>query len=189
MKGYLGNLTPYKHYIFILIALVVANYVLVPLSEWQKEQASTLSLLSKQQRKVKALIDNKEHFDLLQLEVNAELKKNEQYLFSQSSESNFKLIAQSTIEGVLNDAGCTIQRIGFKGNTAITNDINRWVLELRYQGDSECMLKTTRGLESLIPIVNITDFNFNHRGLKKEGQGSFNAQLTATVWHYLGTQS
>lgn len=186
MNNWQVTLNQYKHYFLILAALLLANYALVPLSELQTEQQQTLALLAKKQQKLNGLIVNEQQFEHRAAMVNQAYEELLPYMFSEKTEAQFKLKAQSKIEDVLNKADCKVERIGFKGSTQVSENISRWLLELRFKGDSVCMVKTSRGLETMIPNVRVESFNFNHRALKKEGEGNLNAQLSINVWHLSG---
>lgn len=184
MKKQLESLAKYKHHLFIIVALLAANYVLMPMAQWQEEQVQTLNLLKKQQAKVVNLVSSKDTLQSKLADIENNFVQAKGYLFTEEKEAIFKLNAQSAVESVLLNAGCNIERIGFKGDTAVSSALTRWTMELRFKGDSVCLTKTTRGLETLKPTVQIVDHNFNHRSLNMEGEGHFNAQITTNTWHY-----
>lgn len=186
MKQQLANLAQYKHYLILLSALLVANYILVPLIEWQEQKHQSFKLIEKRRLKVANLIENEVSFDEQLTLSAASIKQAATYVFADKSESAFKLTSQSIVEKILTDAGCNVERIGFKGNTILNENLKRWMIEIRYKGDSECMVKVTRGLESHMPVIHISDLNYSHRSLTEEGAGSFNAQMTVNVWHAQG---
>jgi len=173
----------YKHYLILLMALLMANYVIVPLDNWQNKQQETLGLLSNKYNKTQALLNNNDLFNQKLEEIDKQLALSDQMLFNSKDEATFKQIAQSKIESVLTKAECKIERIGFKGNAFLQENIERWSLEIRYRGDATCLLKTTRGLESMEPYVRIDDYNVSHSGVDIKGIGEFNASLNVSVWY------
>lgn len=178
-----SELLKYKHYLILLMALLIANYVILPLNDWQITQQQTLELLEKKQNKTQMLLQNSESFNLQTIELNKQLAVANQVLFNSKDEATFRQVAQSKIESILTEAECKIERIGFKGSTALNHNIEKWNLEIKYKGDAVCLLKTTRAIESMQPHVRIVDYNINHRGLTKEAAGDFNAKIEVSVWY------
>lgn len=178
-----SELLKYKHYLILLSALLLANYIIVPLSGWQTTQQETLVLLENKYNKTQMLLDSGESFDLKSASLDKKLGLIGQVLFKSKDEATFKQIAQSTIENLLTKAECKIERIGFKGSTVLNNNIEKWSLEIRYKGDAICLLKTTRAIESMQPYVRIESYNAVHNGLKKDAAGNFNASLNVSVWY------
>ncbi|MEW6983271.1 hypothetical protein AAD001_11535 [Colwelliaceae bacterium 6471] len=183
MSSFMLNVTRYRHYLIVLAALVIANYVIVPLSEWQDEQKQLLSLIAKKHDKVSELINNEAVLSNKANIAKNNMEKMLAYIFTDEDEAKFKLTAQSAVESILTKAGCTIERIGFKGSTEVAPNVERWSLELRYKGDEICVLDTSRGLESTQPVIRVDEYNINHRGLKKEAMGSFNITSEVSVWY------
>ncbi|GAA6203359.1 hypothetical protein [Thalassotalea sp. SU-HH00458] len=176
------NFAKYKHYLIIISALMLVNYLIIPLVEYTDEQQESLTLLVKKQTKVESLFQREEFLNESLQESSNRVKNYETVLFDADNDEDFKLIAQSIIEKAIMTGGCTIERIGFKGDTPISANIKRWQLETRYRGDIRCLVSTTRAIESLTPYVKIFSYNFNHRGLTKVVDGMFNAQMTFEIW-------
>lgn len=178
-----ADLLKYKHYLLLLLALLLANYLLVPLTELQSEQQQTLSLLQKKQQKTNALLNGGGSTSQERAQLATYLKNSHHYLFVQDSEASFKLAAQSQVEALLISSGCDISRIGFKGNQQILPKVQKWTIEIRYKGDAECLVKTTRALETAEPYINIEEYSYGSRGFDKTAQAEFNASLNVSVWH------
>lgn len=178
-----ADLLKYKHYLLLLLALLLANYVLVPLTELQVEQQNTLNLLQKKQSKTNKLIENGDDYSQYNEQLNVYLKNSHNYLFTQKSEAEFKLTAQAQIEQLLQASGCDISRIGFKGNQPILPKVQKWYMEIRYKGDANCLVKTTRALETATPYINIEEYSYSARGFDKTAQSTFNAMLKVSVWY------
>ncbi|WP_286265493.1 hypothetical protein [Thalassotalea atypica] len=180
------ELTQYKHYLILLCALIVANYIVVPLSDWQTEQQQTYTLLDKKSDKISSLLNNQQEFGNQLALVNEEVKQIASFNYTQQDEAKFKLTAQSNIEKILSESGCSVDRIGFKGNTIVDERLSKWRIELRFKGDAVCLTKTTRAIETAKPLFNIEDFNFNHRNFDIDAKGSFNAVMNINAWHLKG---
>lgn len=183
MNKLLGTFKQYQHYLVLMSALVLANYVVVPLSEWQLEQQQTHALVAKQSNKIEHLIANKTSYAEQLNSINQQLDKITAFVFTDADEAKFKLSAQSNIEKILNTAECSIERIDFKGDTLVLPTLSRWRVELRFTGDAMCLTQTTRGLETMTPSAFVEDYNFNHRGFTGEAKGTFNAIINVNLWH------
>ncbi|WP_057830654.1 hypothetical protein [Colwellia sp. TT2012] len=177
------ELLKYKHYLLVLLALLVANYLLEPLTELQSEQQQTLNMLQKKQDKTNALITNGDDFLKKNEELALYLANSHDYLFTQKSEAEFKLIAQTQIEQLLQTSGCAITRIGFKGKQQILPKVQKWHMEVRYTGDANCLIKTTRALETAKPYINIEEYNYRADAFDKRAQAEFTAILKVSVWY------
>lgn len=186
MKSLVTSVAQYKHYFILIAALLAANYLVLPMSEWQTEQQQTLALITKKSDKVSNLLSSETEYVEQLTKVTNDLQQMRRYVFDDADEAKFKLTAQSKIEQILNEAECNIQRINFKSDTQVREKLIRWQVELRFKGDALCMTQTTRGLESLVPNISIADFNMNHRGLTDEVEGQLNAVMNVTLWHWLG---
>jgi len=178
-----NDINKYKHHLLIVAALMIANYLIMPLSEWQSELKQNLTLLEKQAGKVSNLIDDKAKFEEELVTSNKTVARINTSLFVSPSEGEFKLAVQASIEKVMKEAGCTIERIGFKGSNEVTKNVERWTLDVRYQGDIGCMTMATRKLESFSPLIEITSYNMNHSGLTDELTGILSGRMDIGVWH------
>lgn len=184
-----ADLLKYKHYLLLLLALLLANYLLVPLTELQIEQQATLKLLEKKQRKTNALLNGKGITSQERDQLAAYIKNAHNYLFVQKNEAQFKQIAQMKVEELLQASGCDVSRIGFKGNQQILPKVKKWHMEIRYKGDADCLIKTTRALETAKPYINIEEYSYNARGFDKTVKAPFNATLMVSVWHKASVNS
>jgi hypothetical protein len=178
-----ADLLKYKHYLLLLTALLLANYLLVPLSELQSEQQQTLILLQKKQHKSNALLSGEGISSQEQEQLLNYLKKSHDYLFVQLNEADFKLAVQTQVETLLTTSGCNISRIGFKANQQILPNVQKWHMEIRYKGEADCLVKTTRALETVKPYINIEEYSYGARGFDRTAQALFNATLKVSVWH------
>ena len=178
-----ASLLKYKNHLLLMLALFLANFILMPLTELQSEQQLSLHLLQNKQKKTKALFNSNEGLSAKSVILATNLSKAEKYLFLQENEANFKLTVQSHIETLLTAAGCNVSRLGFKGNQPISRNVQKWIMEIRFKGDVECVLKTTRALEIAKPYINIEKYSYSSRGFDKEVNTDLNAILTIGVWH------
>ncbi len=178
-----ADILKYKHYLLLLLALLLANYLLVPLTELQNDQQLNFSLLQKKQQKTNALLSGVGISSKKRAELATYLENSNHYLFLQESEASFKLAAQSQVEALLTSSGCDISRIGFKGSQQILPKVHKWNIEMRYKGDAECLIKTTRALETAKPYINIEEYSYGARGFDKTVKAEFNASLVVSVWY------
>lgn len=178
-----ADLLKYKHYLLLLLALLLANYLLVPLTELQSEQQITLKLLQKKQNKTNALLKGNSISSKEREQLTVYLKNSHHYLFVQKTEAEFKRVVQAQIEALLQTSGCEVSRIGFKGNQQILPKVQKWQMEMRYKGDAECLIKTTRALETAKPYINIEEYSYGSRGFDKTAKSEFNAILKVSVWY------
>jgi len=178
-----AELLKYKHYLLLLLALLLANYLLMPLTELQNEQQQILNLLQKKQEKTRSLMNNRDGFFQQNEELAVYLKNSHDYLFTQQSEADFKLTAQAQIEQLLQQSDCDIARIGFKGNQQILPTVEKWHMEIRYKGDAACLIKTTRALETAKPYINIEEYSYRANAFDKKVQAEFTAILKVSVWY------
>lgn len=178
----MSELYKYKHYLYVLAALLVANYIVMPLAEWQEQEKQSLQLLEKQYSKVDELIAAKANFAQYLQETEEDLARFNTALNVFPSEDEFKLSAQAKIESALTKAKCNIERIGFSGNKSITPGITQWSMDVRYTGKLSCLVKLTRALESSTPLIDIESYNFNHKGFDSDLSGTFNARMKVNVW-------
>jgi hypothetical protein len=178
-----ADLLKYKHYILLLLALLLANYILVPLTDLQSEQQATLKLLQKKQHKTNALLNGNGISPKEYEQLTAYLKNSHNYLFLQKSEAEFKQVAQTQVEELLKSSGCNVSRIGFKGNQQLLPTVQKWHMEIRYKGDADCLVKTTRALETAKPYINIEDYSYSAKDFDKTAKSEFNASLNVSVWY------
>ena len=186
MKNLASEFVRYKHYLLLIVALVIANYVVLPLSEWQQEQQRSYALLEKRSVKTENLIRNKQSFNIESEKLSNDVANISKFIYTDKDEAKFKLNAQSKLEKILNDADCQIDRIGFKGSTVVDEKLSNWRVEVRYTGDAVCLTKTFRLIESANPIFNIVTYNANHREFKAEANGNFVVVLNLNAWHLKG---
>lgn len=173
----------YKHHLLVMVALLVANYVVMPLADLQEEQLQTLQLLQKKQVKTASLMNNGDKFTEINEQLALYLKNADDYVFRQKNEAKFKLTAQTRLEQLLQSADCDVDRIDFKGKQQILPKLQKWRIETRYKGDAICLLKVSRALETTKPYMNIEEYNYNAKGLDKSAQAKFNATIMLSVWY------
>ena len=178
-----AELLKYQHYLLFLAALLLANSVLLPLTEWQTQQQQNLYLLQKKQSKTERLVTHVDEFESINKQLELYLSKSDSYLFTQKSVAEFKLTAQAQVEKMLQTSDCLIERIGFKGNQQLLPNVEKWFIEIRYKGDVTCLLKATRAFETTTPYMNIEHYSYNARAFDKNASGEFNAVLGVSVWY------
>ena len=167
----------------ILLALLLTIYALLPLQNLLKEQQNHFNLITKQYEKTDYLLNNEEQLTALLKGAQDEIIKAESLFFTFESTDKFKLGAQSQIENLIGAGGCTIERFTFKGSTSLLAGTERWLIEIRFKGDINCVTHSTRILESNMPLVNIAQYSFAHSGVTKDVKGTFNVQLNLVIWY------
>lgn len=177
-----SDLLKYKHYLLLLLALLIVNFVLEPL--WQN--AVTLQqkvyMDSVKASKISSLMAIKEDVEKQDGMLSIRTLKLQPYLFPASTESEFKLVAQGKIENILADANCNVERIGWKSRSVIGESLIKWTLEARYRGNPECALGASRKIESLQPIVKIADYSYAGKKVSGEKNNSMVIMLSLVMW-------
>lgn len=171
----------YKHHLIFLSALLIANFIVEPLIELQEELLVSNALLEKKQLKTASLLNNQESLGEINKKLTVSLNKANRYLFSHTTLSEFKLSAQSKVESLLTESNCKIERIGFKGNKQLLPELQKWYLEVQYQGDANCLIKATRAIESAQPSFVIEEYSYRANDFDKKIKTGLNARLTISV--------
>ncbi len=179
-------LLKYKHHLIILVALLVIKSALVPLFDNQLALQKVTAASEKRINKIEGLLEKREPLILAQAKLQQDLTKIDNLLFSIKSESTFKITAQGLVETALKSSGCTIEQVGWDGMKEVTPVLNRWNLKARYKGDANCLLKATRNLEDLQPLVRINSYFYGGKQIEKKPNSLVTARLELTMWQYLG---
>jgi len=178
-----ADLLKYKHYLILLAALLLANYMTVPLWELQHEQKQELMLLDKHAVKTEQLLSGTDSFTEELVKVKELQTSIEPFIFTQATEAKFKLAAQQQIETLLTEAKCSMERVNWLSSTAVNDELTRWRLELRYTGNPACMIKITRALGTAKPIMRIKDFTFSADPITGESMNRITTRLTIILLH------
>ena len=177
----MASLNQYKHHLLVLFALLLARFVIVPLSDSQVENSDKLKLLEQRYIKMQSLIANQGEIENMNATLTRVEKRLRKFVYQNMSEADFKLNVQKQIESSLGEF-CTIERIGFKGNAELNESLTKWRIEMKIVGDALCMLRTTRKLEGAEPMLFINSFTINHRALKRDLENNFNMTLEANAF-------
>jgi len=183
------DLIKFKHHLLFLAALIIANYVVVPLWENQNKLKNKTFRIESRVNKVERLITQKELLEVQQGKIQLNLFKLLPLLYKQKNEAVFKLTAQTAIEASLKQANCEVEQIGWQGSTELSKDITRWQLDARFKGGPNCILTAARELESLKPIVRIENYFYGGRRIDSDPSSVVRAQLKLIMWQYLGEES
>ena len=132
--------------------------------------------------KIERLIEKQEHLIQRQTEIDKSLLDIQPYLFNIQDDATFKLNAQSLIEKALNEANCNIEQIGWEGKSNVSSDLFRWQLKARYKGGPECLLKGSRYLEALKPLVRIKNYFYGGKQIQESPNSIVTAQLDLIMW-------
>lgn len=179
-----GNLLKYKHYLIFLTAILLAKYILEPLIENQQDLRQNVTLSTGRIKKVEELIKRQSFLQEQQKILDVNLSNALPLLNEVHDEANFKLIAQQRIEKVLTESGCQIEQMGWKGMSSISPVLNVWHLDASYKGDISCLLKATRSLEELMPLVRINKYFYGGKKIEKNPSSRVTAQLELIMWQY-----
>jgi hypothetical protein len=179
-------LIKYKNHLIILAAILTAKFVLIPMFDNQQALHQVTKLSEKRISKIEKLIDKKERLIQAQGKLQLDLAKINTLLFTNNSESNFKISAQGIIETALKDSNCTIEQVGWDGMQTVAESLNRWQLKAQYKGDANCLLKATRNLEELEPLVRIKSFFYGGKQIEKKPNSIVTARLELIMWQYTG---
>lgn len=170
------NLLRYKHYFLFLIALIILNFVILPLFILQSEQQENINLLNRKLLKTESLINNKE----ILKKQNEIITHNEllipQYTFKGNTD-DVKLSIQKTIEETITKANCQLSRVSFTGEEQLSTLLVRWRVEARYKGDINCLMKASRAFEQNKPLISINSFTYNGNKLELDKFAIMNAKL------------
>ncbi|MCF2901376.1 hypothetical protein E5N72_04105 [Pseudoalteromonas sp. MEBiC 03607] len=177
-----SNLLKYKNYLFVLSALIVANFVLDPMWKNIETLQQKVYLDESKVVKVENLIANKKQIEKQSGLLSINKLKLQPYLFTASTESEFKLTAQGKIEKLLQTNNCNVERIGWAGKSNIEQQLVRWTLEARFRGNPECVLNVSRQLESLEPMVKIADYSYAGKEVSGDKQNYMVVALTLIMW-------
>lgn len=175
------ELLKYKHYWLVLSGLMMANYILVPLLDWQDTQKQTNIMLSKRFDKTTQLFDTKEILQANAEAIDTKLVEVRKWVFTANTDAEFKLNTQQAIEKVLKKGNCQIQRFSFKGEELINDSTSKWTVESRVKGDILCLTQATRSLESMVPYVTVNKIVANHRGFESDIKEDFNVLFELTM--------
>lgn len=176
------NVLKYQHYLIVLAALLVANYITSPLWEYQKEQRAEIQLLDKQVSKIERLINNQALFDKQFTNVKENETAIAHYIFQENDEAKFKLQVRLALEKILTTAKCDVDRITWKYSAPINSSLKKWSLEARFKGNPACMITTTRLLGSYEPLMRVDDFSYRTRKLNGQVSNKISARLMLNIW-------
>lgn len=170
----------------LLAAILTAKFVLVPMFDNQQALHQVTKLSEKRISKIEKLVDKKDRLIQAQGKLQLDLAKINTLLFINNSESSFKISAQGLIETALKESNCTIEQIGWDGMESVTESLNRWQLKAHYKGDANCLLKATRNLEELEPLVRIKSYFYGGKQIEKKPNSIVTARLDLIMWQYTG---
>lgn len=177
-----NEIIKYKHYLLLVVALIIANFVLEPLWQNALDTQHKVQLMQKKEAKVNSLLAMKGKVEEQSEIMLSKRLKLQTYLFPASSESEFKLLAQGKVESVLADASCNIDSIGWKSRSKIEQSLIRWTLEARFKGNAECVLKVVRTLEHQKPIINIADYSLGGSEVSGDRRNRMVIQFNLVMW-------
>ncbi len=167
----------------MLAALLLANFLVVPLWQLMQEQKQEINLLSTHELKLNTLIANASRYQGLINKAEQNEQEIQAYVFSQASEAKFKLTVQQKLEALFAEAKCSVQRINWKSATPVSEGITRWSVQTRFKGNPACMIKITRALGETKPLLRVQDFVFTSRKIDGQVRNKINAVVELFVLH------
>ena len=177
-----SEIIKYKHYLLLIAALIIINFVLEPLWQHAIDTQNKVQLMQKKADKIAGLLSVKDGVDEQDQLMTSKRVSLQPYLFPASSESEFKLLAQGKVESVLADANCNIDSIGWKSRSKIEQSLIRWTLEARYKGNAECALKAVRAFEHQKPVINIAEYSLAGSEVSGNKRNKMVIQLNLVMW-------
>lgn len=174
------DLLKYKHYFIALGALLFYLYITEPLFISILEQKNQIDLNEKKLSKINGMIESEAQIISLLNDNELKLKNAESFFYKSESESEFKLELQKQIEEILQEANCEIETLDWNGKVDLEN-LYRWNLNLRYQGNPACIIQASRKIESLLPIVNINNYRYTARRINGAVRTKITAILELTI--------
>lgn len=177
-----SEIIKYKHYLLLILALLLTSFVLEPLWQHGLDTQSKVQLMNKKADKVAGLLSVKGQIDEQDKLMSSKRQNLQAYLFPASSESEFKLLAQGKVESILSDANCNIDSIGWKSRSKIEESLIRWTLEARYKGNAECALKAVRAFEHQKPVINIAEYSLAGSEVSGNKRNKMVIQLNLVMW-------
>jgi hypothetical protein len=177
-------LIKYKHYLAILAALLLVEWLVIPLYDNQYALQQKAKASEKRIAKIEQLISKKDALLITQFKLDKDLAKATPLIFEASDEASFKITAQSGIESALKSASCSLEQIGWEGSSPINDKITRWQLKARYVGDANCLLIATRNLEKMQPIVRIDSYFYGGKAIEKKPNSKVTANVDLVMWQF-----
>lgn len=176
-----SDLLKYKHYIVILLALAVTNFILEPLWGNVTFLQNKVYLDEVKVNKINGLMAVKGDIEKQAGLLSIRSIQLQPYLFPASTEAEFKLAAQGKVETILADAQCSVERIGWKGRSS-EGEIIRWTLEARYRGNPKCALTVSRAFESTQPLIKIESYSYAGDRVSGNKDNQMIIALTLVMW-------
>lgn len=183
------ELAKYKHYFIVLTALLLVLYVTEPLWISFKELQQTNNMNQKRVGKLAELLQQQQKLAEQLNIADKNTKLLVEYIFIKDSESNFKLEAQQLIEKTFSDLGCEIDRLGWQGKTLLSDEIMQWRLNVRFKGNSLCVLKVTKQLEGLTPLIRFIEYNYTGRSWEGKPDDVLTGDIDLIMWNNQQPQS
>lgn len=175
-------LKKYKHYLIILVALLVANEITVPLYEAITVEQQKLFLTTKRVAKTEAVIAQTNAIEMNEVKVMVAKKKADSLFYKAESESQLKLLAQEKIESILAQSGCEFSAITWKGNQPLNEEISEWRIEVRYNANPSCIISATRNIEAATPVIRIGDYIYGGKKINSRPNEQLRGTLELKLW-------
>lgn len=175
----------YQHYSIIICVLLFVTYILEPMWGFSIEQQNKLVLLKKKAAKYNVLIEGADTLEELNTQATFDEKKALAYMFKERDSSKLKLLVQTQIEKILQESQCEMNRIGWKSDEPVVDDIFKWELEVLFNGSPTCLLSFNRKIENVIPLYNVEEFKYRGRDWVGNPSEKLSGEVTLSILQYI----
>ncbi|MEQ3528576.1 MULTISPECIES: hypothetical protein [unclassified Pseudoalteromonas] len=175
------ELLKYRHYLLVLFGLLLYMYVIEPLWYSVKEDIQEQVLLAQRTQKINYLVNSQKEIESnlsALLTSSAQIKD---YVYPYSSESDFKLKAQSRVERLLTSLDCQVESVGWGGRDELIDKVE-WYLDVRFRGTPDCALRFTREFESQTPLGRIKSYSYAGREVSGKPNNRMVIMLKLVFW-------
>ena len=183
----MDEIKQHPYLIAILAVLALANFVLVPVVDWQDEMAADISLQQKRLSKTNALLenypDNKEKIKTANNVINLV----QQQYFPNQLENVFKLEQQSWLEKIIEDSQLDLQSLGW-GRTKVFENTNNsaYQVDVRLRGKTRAFIDLHNIIEKQGLKISIDEFRLNVKRTSESSVGNFQGTLKLSFYMIAG---
>jgi hypothetical protein len=149
----------------VLAVLVLAKFVLLPLSEWQQQQLSELALLHNKLEKTKRLVLSKEELAAAFSAVEKPYKTLAEKVPQTSDKQKYRLEFQQQLESLLATHRVQVVSFAWQGDKPVAGaDISEARIELRLRGMPADYVSAIADLQQQMPLFKTEDVYYTFTG-------------------------
>lgn len=179
----------YQHLLLITAGLLVALYIVEPLWLWRDELKQSYQLQSVRADKGQYLLEQQSKLDAEIANSAEAAEKLQSLIFQQLGEGDFKLAVQKQLEQIISASRCEFDRLAWRGETAVSEDMLRWHVDIRFSGSPLCLTEVTRKLEMQSPLIRVAKYKYQGREWQGAANENINAEIELMVWQSLAASS